>query len=205
MTRISVDDKVSEVSNLPNGIGNLIQDTLASIPPNRIVTQILLDGKRIQSHLMGETSEAELGEVKALDIKTVDREVWAINGIDIALSALERVKPSLLRVAELFREENKGRANQNFVQCIDGLEKFFEAMLITRVALKLDFKKISLDGIPLSQLESDFSDVLKNIVHYQEKADYDSVADKVEYELITNLHTWTKVLKQLRNSQNSNA
>lgn len=138
-------------------------------------------------------------------ISAVDLETWAMNGLDIALTRIEQVQKTLVRAAELFREENKGEANKYFIHCVDGLERFFEAILITRTALKLDFTQMVIEGIRLSQVEAEFLGILKAIVECQERQDYSGLADKVEYELITNLYSWAVLLGQLRISLHSNS
>ena len=205
MARISIDNQISEVgSDSARKIGEVLQDAISSLPPNRIVTKILLDGRPIPQNIKAHLLDQTYGRERALEISTVDKEIWSVNGLDIALSCLEKVQRSLIRVAEMFCEEN-AEANQFFVTCIEGLERFYESVMITRVALKLDFNQIISDGIALARIEKDFSDVLKTIISYQEKRDFIGLADKVEYELLTNLCAWTKALKQLRMSQLSNA
>lgn len=205
MPRISIDNKVSDVgSDSLRKLGEVLQDAIASLPPNRIVTKILLDGRPIPASVQANVLEASFGNEQALEITTVDKEIWSVNGIDIALSCLEKVQRSLIRVAEMFTE-NHPDANQYFVHCVEGLERFYESAMITRVALRLDFSQVLVDGITLSQIEREFSEVLKTIITYQEQRDIVGLADKIEYELLTNLSAWTKTLKQLRLSQLSNA
>lgn len=140
-----------------------------------------------------------------LEFRTIDREMWAINGIDTAINSAERVQKSLIRVAENFREEKIPTGNQLFIQCVDGLERFYDAITITRSVLKLDFNQVQVDGMKLTELENFFSSILKGIVECQELKDYDRLSDKIEYELIPNLYSWGKALNSLKISQNSNA
>jgi len=77
--------------------------------------------------------------------------------------------------------------------------------MITRCALKLDFTRIMVEGTSLARLEREFSEILDGIVACQEKSDYAGIADKVEYELLTNIYLWTNALKTLRLSAMSNA
>src|ERR1700722_230302 len=145
MPRMSIDNQISEIKNdSVRKIGDVLRDALASLPPNRMVTKVLLDGRPIlnsSSNTGQDILENFLGEQNALEISTIDREIWSASGIDIALSCLEKVQRSLIRVAELFTE-NKIEAHQFFVQCIDGLERFYEAVMITRSVLRLDFDSI---------------------------------------------------------------
>ena len=132
-------------------------------------------------------------------------ERWAEGGLDIAFTNVERIKRSLLRAAEMLRERDSLEASHFFLHCVDGLERFLETVMIARVALKLDFSRIQVDGLPLSQIESDFTAILSSIVVCQERQDFVGMADKVEYELLTNLCSWSRALRQLQLSRQSNA
>ncbi len=207
MTRVSVDDRISDLnSDNSQKVGEVLRDILDTLPPNRIITKILIDGKQVSQYAPRSPMDETQDGFQELEIRTADREIWALNGLDIVLTAIERVQKSLIRSAELFREDDqKAEANQHFVHCVDGLERFVEALTITRTALKLDFNQIAIEGLKLSQVELEFTQILKAIVECQEKQDFIGVADRVEYELITNLYSWAVLLGQLRISLHSNA
>jgi len=127
-----------------------------------------------------------------------DGSVWAESGLDIAITSVERVKSSLLRSSELFREQDSALANRFFVQCVEGLQRFMEAVSKTKAALKLDFAKIPTDGGSLADTEQSLLFILKGMFQNQQRKEYEEIADKIEYELITNLCTWTTSLNRLR-------
>jgi hypothetical protein len=206
MAKVSVDNQASLLDAAADQrLGDIVQAVISKLPPNRIVREIVLDGRELPKYQEASALEHALGEVKDLQIRTADREIWAANGFDIALSCVERVQKSLIRAAELFREDDIAEANQFFSHCVEGLERFLETITITRSALKLDFSRIQIHGISLKQVENEFSSIFSSILAYQEKQDYIGIADKVEYELLTNLCSWAGALKQLRLSAHSNA
>ncbi|MFM8270631.1 MAG: hypothetical protein ACKN9V_10625 [Pseudomonadota bacterium] len=135
-----------------------------------------------------------------VSLTRTDSSFWAESGLDIALTCVERVKGSLIRSAELFREEDSIRANRFFLQCIEGLQRFMEAVRQTKSAMKLDFSQIPTDTGHLSDTEKSLLFILKGMFQNQERKEYEEIADKIEYELLTNLSTWTSVLGVLRNS-----
>lgn len=130
----------------------------------------------------------------------VDPGIWAESGLDMALTCVERVKGSLIRSAELFREQDSARANRFFLQCIEGLQRFMEAIRHTKAAMQLDFTKIPTDIGTLSDTEKSLLFILKGMFQNQERKEYEEIAEKIEYELLTNLSTWTSSLRTLRNS-----
>ncbi len=136
----------------------------------------------------------------------LDKALWAASGVDISLNRLESIQKSFLKAAELFRETDMAVANRLFIQCLDGLERFFEALVATKVARELDFKLIRVnDNETLQGLETQLLEILRSTMVLQEALDYTAISDKIEYELITNLFSWNGALRKLRISFNSNA
>lgn len=207
MTRISIDDSLSEASRweMAESVGDVLNAVLSDLPPNRIVTSISVDGQTVQRQHSSEALKSSLQAVKEIQIRTGDACLWASNGLDRAVSDIDRLQKSLLLSAELFRDQKKNEGNRIFLRCVEGLENFLDTIVLTRLAMKLDFARIAVDGITLARLEKDFTSILRGIVECQENQDFDGLADKVEYELLPNFSSWTRALNQLQLSLNSNA
>lgn len=129
-----------------------------------------------------------------------DPAFWSHSGCDVALASLERIQVSLIRAAELFREENTQNANRFFIQCIDGLQRFLEAVRNTRTALSIDFKQIAHENGTLSDTEEHLLQTLKRLFQNQQRKQYEEIADRIEYELLTNLSSWNSALRKIQNS-----
>ena len=206
MIRISVDDQRTDF--LPEdsqNLGEFIEAVSSSLPPNRIVTNIALDGRGLSRKDATHLYEKTLDSVSEVQIKTAERTLWAAAGVDMSLSCLEGLQKSLLCAAELFREADRIRANRLFVHCMEGLERFLETLAITRHAMNLDFKNYKVDGVSLTSMESQLSTCLVQLVQHQENTAYDDLADNIEDTLLTNLCAWSTALRQIRNSQLSHA
>lgn len=149
--------------------------------------------------------QVETKETRPAPIEPNDKAIWAASGIDISLNRLESIQKSFLRSAELFRDKDLALANRFFIQCLDGLERFFEAIVATKAARKLDFSTIKVnEDETLQVLEGHLVKILQNTLTLQENKDFTAISDKIEYELITNLHAWNAALRKLRISFNSN-
>jgi len=207
VTKISIDGSAHHIdAQAGKKLGEILEDVMTSMSPARVVTEITVDGKSLRGLLhQPDCYESNCDSVNDIEIQTVDRAIWAESGIDMALSSLERVKTSLVKVAELFRGGSNIKANDYFVRCVEGLERFIETMMTTRGILELDFTKISHDGLSLAKMESELCQILQSIVHQQENAEYEAIADQLEDELAPNLAFWVRALKQLRLTQSSNA
>lgn len=206
MTRVSVDDQIAEVkTHIGDKLSDVLKAITAQLPPNRIVKEVLLDGQLVAKPQRGAALDSLLAEIKELQIRTADREIWAVNGLDIALSSLERIQRSLIRVAEVCHEQDNPQAERYLRPCIEGLERFFETIAISRGAMNLDFARIDVDGISLAQIETEFIASLDSMIENKAQGDLPAVADVVEYELLPNLSSWTRALRRLRLAQTSNA
>lgn len=133
---------------------------------------------------------------QALSVR--DASIWAESGLDMAIACIERVRSSLIRSSELFREDDSVRANRFFIQCVEGLQRFMEAVRNTKAALHLDFSKIPTEMGNLQDTEKALLFILRGMFINQERKEYDAIADKIEYELITNVSSWISSLKAIR-------
>jgi len=130
-----------------------------------------------------------------------DSAIWSQGGLDVALAFLERIQVSLIRAAELFRETNPSEANRFFAQCVEGLQRFLEAVRNTQSALSIDFTQISNDNVTLAETEKNLLGILKMVFQNQQRKEYEEIADRIEYELLTNLSSWNSALKKLNRLQ----
>ncbi|MBI4404100.1 MAG: hypothetical protein HY537_08065 [Deltaproteobacteria bacterium] len=207
MTVVRVDDRISEINMDPSKtkIGDILDAVASALPANRIITEILLNGTEL-SKLGGKVVlDNDRENLHDLQIHTADKELWVASGLDIAISNVDRVKRSLIRAAELFRDEKNAEGNHFFARCIDGLERFIEAVTITRFVLRLDFTKQPVEGRTMAAIEQDFSQILKEIISCQEKQNFIDLADRIEYELLPNLSTWTKGLTAMKIARQANS
>ncbi len=131
--------------------------------------------------------------------------LFVSRGLDRAITDVERLQKTLLLASELFRDERKVEGHRIFLHCVEGLERFLDTIVLTRLARKLDFSRLEVDGVSLARLEKDFSSILIGIVDCQERQDFEGLADKVEYELLPCFASWSRALSQIQRSANSNA
>ncbi len=206
MVRVSIDNRISEYTVDPSkSLKEILSEICLHLPPNRVVTEVSVDGRMVPRLEEQAKFDRFPENIKELQIRTSDKEVWKANGLELAQSTVERVQRSLIRVAEMFRESNGAAANHLFARCVDSLEKFIESLTITRHALKLDFDRLFIDGMSFSRIEYEFSDIFKSILSHQQNQDHESIADKIEFELLPNLYVWSRAIKQIRLSHCSNA
>lgn len=207
MIRISIDDSLSESATWEKAesVEDVVKAVTQGLPPDRIVASVSVDGQMVVRQQTSPALKERLDAIRDLQIRTADARVWAVRGLDRAVNDINRLQQSLLMAAEYFRDARIQEGNRIFLRCIEGLERFLDTVVLTRSAMNLDFSKIQIDGIPLARLEKDLTSILRGIVTAQELQDWEALADKVEYELLTCFHGWSRALKQLHLSAHSNA
>ncbi len=202
MFQIKLDDSITKIArgeNTTEQVGQLITQIHSILPENRIITKVLVDGIPVTK----EKADLErlVDSIQEIEIKTTDKAIWEVSGLDMAVSCLERVQTSLIKTSELFRDEDKGKANRFFAHCIEGLERFLEAVTITRYACKLDFAAIQTEGMTLQQVETHLTNILKSVLDSQEAKEFEELAEKVEFELIPNLSQWKRALNEIKSKR----
>jgi hypothetical protein len=199
MIRLSIDDRVSDLATAPIGrVADIVAQAMATLPADRVLLAVAVDGRPVPKHAEEERLAFDASSVGEIGIRTGDRDFWARSGLDIALSTVERMHHTLIRASELFRDEHVADANRCFVRCLEGLERFLETVVVTRAAMRLDFTTVRVDGCSLAQIEREFLQILRHILHCQEATDWIGIADRVEYELLPNLSSWRTALRSLR-------
>ncbi len=206
MTRVLIDDQTSDVILESGGrMDDFVQALSAQLPPNRVIKEILLDGRYLPKSLRNQTLKQLIGEIKEVQIHTADRETWGTRGIEQATYTIERLQRSLLKAAELCFDRNTQPAERFLGQCLEGLEQFIENILVARGVRSLNFDQFMVDGITLSQIERQFNKSLESLGKSHLSKSFEAAADTIEYEILPNLSSWVKALHQLRLSSLSNS
>ena len=209
MLKISVDNSQTDVCLQPNAkLSDLLDNLSSTLPPNRIITAIQLDGRQISKAAERQLLNSTLAEIEDISIRTSDKALWAANGVDICLTSVERVRRSLNRASELFRQADRNpkilnEATRYFSHCMEGIERFSESMLITRNVLNINFNFIEVDGVSLDTIERGLLSILEEIDEISDCPQ--TLADKIEDELIINLYQWSHGLKKIQRSLHSNS
>lgn len=206
MTRVVIDDQMSDFSVEPaKRLEDLVQVLSAQLPPNRIIKEILLDGRYLPKSLRNQSLAQLLSEIKELQIRTADRANWGAHGLEHATYAIDRLQRSLLKAAELCFDKDPRPATRVLGQCLEGLEQFLENIIVSRGVRALNFDHFQVDGVPLSQIERHFSKSLEGLAKAHLAGSLEAAVDIIEYELIPQLSNWSHGLRQLKLSALSNA
>ena len=181
-------------------VAEFLREVVSGLPQHRIVSDVVLDGRRSrtyssQSHLEA-ALQKKLSEYVRIECRTVDCHVWAENGLDRCWHAAEPIAQSFLRVAQWLREDSgQNQARHLYVQCLEGLDRFLESIDMTKSAweyLEQESPSVTL----LHRVEEELDSVLRSLIRAQQEKDPTVLADCIEYTVLPSLSQWKSMLRQ---------
>jgi hypothetical protein len=178
---ISVDTELSDVSpSDAETLGSFLARVAQSLPPERVVAEVAVDGKKVAwRRLLGRAADCLKG-VTRLEIRTADRHFWIENAIPNALAETERLGRSFLHAATMLREGRNDEAARLVARFSEGLERAMELL--------------SFRAEPDREIVA-VSEVLVRIADDGAAQRWNVVADRIEYELLPHLHVWRSQLE----------
>ena len=202
--RVSIDDRPAEPNPGVGSLEDLVTAISASLPPSRFVREVVLDGKRVPRRRPGPNDGSALGGIEAVEIRTADRSSWITTELQDSSRSLERVRTSLARTAELFRDERLVDANRCLLRCLEALEQFLDTLFLAHLILP-QLGAFRVENSSMDALEEDLARLLGEMLKRQEKKDYESLAELVECAVLPALSRWSAALRQVGMSALSNA
>lgn len=134
--------------------------------------------------------EATLGTAEEVDptIATDEarRAYWLENGAALALGELERLRKTVLHCSHLIREDAQEEAKRCLLRSLEAFDRFLESVRSTERAHRFD---------PSSPLEERLRTILARSREEITSDAWHSLADRIEYELLPNLHDWGRRLR----------
>jgi hypothetical protein len=122
---------------------------------------------------------------------------WEANGVDLALTNLERIQKTLLGTVVLLREERIPEAGRLLRHCLEALDRMVETISFTRKALTVDCSKIQIEGKDLASLEIELLHLKEKIGTSWASDEFEPLVDRLEYELVPHLAHWARLLRKL--------
>ena len=130
---------------------------------------------------------------------------WSENGIEISLSSIDRLQRTLLSTVETLYETDANQPLPLLVnRCLEGLQRFYEGVLLTKQSLDLNFNHTIVDNVPLSLIEKDYVKSLDEALSLDRNQDRERLADILECDLLTLLSSWKRGLIHLKAIHNTN-
>ncbi len=196
MVRLNIDNL--NYDSPARNIQEAIQSASEKISTDRMVSEVLLGGKRLSDWM--EEFGGAFPEQTEITIRTVNRNQWAATWLDSALCSVRRLQQSFMRAAESLYDQDSRSAQRLFSSCLEGLKQFLYVIDLSREACP-DFAAVNHNGVNSVKLHAELVRLSSQLTQLLKAQDVDGMADRVDYALLPHLHLWNQALTHHQESQ----
>jgi hypothetical protein len=164
---------------------------------NRLVVQVLIDGREPEPNQFGSMRQTNTGE-HTIYIETADKHELALevlSDIDEQLPEAERLKCD---AADLLAKNQAGKALEQLGTCLRIWQHAQESVQKVAELLKIDLCSIEVGAQPLEQAMNDFAAQLRQIKSALEQRDFVLLSDVLLYETTQTTANWIAAIESLR-------
>jgi cell fate (sporulation/competence/biofilm development) regulator YlbF (YheA/YmcA/DUF963 family) len=164
---------------------------------NRLVVHLLIDGEepdlsRItslrQKPLAAHTVFIETAEPRAMAAEVLDQ-------VAEQLAEAERLKNE---AAELLQAGNNVKAMERLSGCFTTWQHAQESVVKTAQLMRIDLEQVQVEGRPLTQQLTDFTEQLRSIRSALENRDFVLLTDLLVYETTETTRSWHAAIGSMR-------
>lgn len=164
---------------------------------DRLVVQILLDGRKPNTDEMGTLRQLPL-DGHVLYVETANPRSLAVEVLeemDEQLCSAERFRAA---AADLLGQGQTSLAMQKLSACFTVWHHAQDAVMKTAQLLRLDLQQVECDGRPIGQMLRHFADQLKQVRSALEQRDFVLLGDMLLYEMTDACNQWRRATGALR-------
>ena len=142
----------------------------------------------------------ELQTTEYMEEKTEERELNGMiyDQLDGTVEHLKLIMDGFEKGAEMFRMEDAGIANDQYLISLDALQQFLRFIEDVRQVYLLDFASIFIDKQSLEDKLEQLQKQIEEMFTTQQSLDWIFLADLIEYELVEELKNWPQILIRLK-------
>lgn len=142
----------------------------------------------------------ELQTAESIEEKTEEMEFDSIinDQLDGAAEHLKLIMDGFEKTAEMFRMEDAGDANDQYLMSLDALQQFLRFIEDVRQAYVLDFTSIFTEKQSTADKLEQLQKLMEEMFMTQQSLDWIFLADLIEYELMEQLKNWPQILGRLK-------
>jgi len=197
---ISIDGRPMEESLIS---GDNLEDILSDLtenhmPPNKIVGEVLLNGRTYTEDLPHAAVEVPRTDIESLVLVTLSSEDIARHFLDNGQNILGSMLDSLPKITELFRLGDETEANEHYLRFLESLH--LTVSLLEKVIQVMDIPYDVSIG-ELGSIEGRLgwlAEITTQLLRIQEENDWIYLADVLEYELTPELETLRDMLPDMK-------
>jgi hypothetical protein len=164
---------------------------------NRLVVNLLIDGEEPDLDRMGDVKRVPLNG-HTLFIETAEPRVMAMEvlaEVEQQLAEADRLKGEAV---DLLHRNAAVRAMERLSGCFTTWQHAQESLSKTAQLLRIDLKRIVIDGRTLADVMNDFAGQLREVKHAMEDRDFVTLADVLTYEMTETSHHWHEAIGAMR-------
>jgi hypothetical protein len=156
----------------------------------RFIASLLVNGEEVVDSISEKSRR--LDGIDSIEITTETPVLLVGKILDEGDKYIDGLRDCLLKVAGHFTAGSEC-ADDSFAEAVQGLQWFIQMTDYIECTLKLDFRKLSLNGRPVAEYVKSLNGILQEIVNAQEGCDPVMLADIVEYDLVPHLGEWKEI------------
>ena len=192
---VTIDHETCEVETLGlNTVGQVLSHASRN---NRLVVNMLIDGRQPDLNLIGEIRQYPvLG--KTLFIETADPRGMALDVLNEVSKQMDQADRLSADSVEALRQDKASDAMSRLSGCFTIWHHAQESVLKTAQLLRIDLARILVNGRGLNTIVGEFTEQLKLIKSCLEDRDYVTLCDILTYETSTTSNSWRAALAAMQ-------
>ena len=162
----------------------------------QVICEIRLNGRFLSEEEEIELGETPAGEIQSLEVSTQSTDELIKNSVQSYLQLIPQIKKAAIDCSEDFREYKMKEGQILFTDVLDGCRWMTDALFLLKNSMK-DWDGFMELGPEWATLESQYSNVVNELVQAYESNDTLLLADVLEYELSNSLDGWASVFAKI--------
>ncbi len=187
-------------ANLQEMLGDLSQRWMAD---DRTLREVLINGRPYQEKLDGPADHLPREQVERLEVETIDARELALAFMGQGEAFVSPMAAAVEHIAELFRVSDEKEANEQYLQLLENLQLFLQALGQCQQVLQLDLNRAIEGAATAAEHTERLASLVGDLLAAQEEQDWILLADVLEYDLLPELQAWQRLMPQLREQAGS--
>lgn len=167
------------------------------IPQDEVITDVTVDGHWLSSEQEDKLSGHSMEGIGLLEIATAKPTQLARDGLQEALTYMDKLNEGLSQVALLFRQGKTGEALRLFDVALEGMSWFANLVSMGERFNSINYRTFSVSGKTIAAHYIDMGAMVKELSEIQKRSDWPQAADYLEKRLMAHFDFWKELLPSM--------
>lgn len=200
--QIYLDDQSLDIVNSNQNLESVLQTILSEhVADGNMIWTVKINGMYYHEHIPHEASTIYSSDIETLEIGTKTKKEIVKDFLNNSKPLIGIINASALKIADLFRRDDKQIANQHYSNFLESYKSLFQMIQQSIDMLPPDFQKVFVNGTDVPAKIHDLEVLLNKMIDIQQRNDWLSLADVLEHELPPVLTLWQNALPVLEKMQ----